>query len=68
MQIILREAIAACGSSIRDYRDAQGNAGAFQNSFNVYCRGGEACKRCGATLKSCRIAGRGTVYCPQCQK
>lgn len=68
IQEILREAIEACGSSIRDYRDAEGNAGAFQNKFNVYGRGGQACKVCGTTLTACRVAGRGTVYCDQCQE
>lgn len=67
IQTVLREAIAACGSSIRDYQDAEGRAGAFQNSFNVYGRGGETCRRCGTRLASCRVAGRGTVYCPRCQ-
>ncbi|MDR2051381.1 MAG: bifunctional DNA-formamidopyrimidine glycosylase/DNA-(apurinic or apyrimidinic site) lyase [Deltaproteobacteria bacterium] len=67
IQDILGEAIAACGSSIRDYLDARGNAGAFQNQFNVYGRGGQACKRCGAVLASARLAGRGAVYCPRCQ-
>ncbi|MDR2503934.1 MAG: bifunctional DNA-formamidopyrimidine glycosylase/DNA-(apurinic or apyrimidinic site) lyase [Deltaproteobacteria bacterium] len=67
-QEVLREAIAACGSSIRDYRDAEGRAGAFQNSFMVYGRGGEPCRRCGKTLKTGRVAGRGTVYCRTCQQ
>ncbi|MDR1490759.1 MAG: bifunctional DNA-formamidopyrimidine glycosylase/DNA-(apurinic or apyrimidinic site) lyase [Desulfovibrio sp.] len=65
---ILLRSIAECGSSIRDYRDAFGRAGAFQNSFSVYGRGGQNCLSCGKTLKSARIAGRGTVYCPLCQK
>ncbi|MCL1890236.1 MAG: bifunctional DNA-formamidopyrimidine glycosylase/DNA-(apurinic or apyrimidinic site) lyase [Desulfovibrionaceae bacterium] len=68
VQEILREAIAACGSSIRDYLDAQGNSGAFQDNFKVYGRGGKPCQICGGILQSCRVAGRGTVYCPRCQK
>jgi formamidopyrimidine-DNA glycosylase len=68
IQTILKEAIAACGSSIRDYRDAEGNAGAFQNTFNVYGRAGEACRKCGATLTGVRVAGRGTCYCAKCQQ
>jgi formamidopyrimidine-DNA glycosylase len=67
IQDILKEAITACGSSIRDYRDAQGNAGAFQNSFNVYGRAGQPCKKCGTVLTGARIAGRGTCYCVNCQ-
>lgn len=65
---ILTLSIKECGSSIRDYRDARGNAGAFQNSFAVYGRKGEHCASCGSALGSCRIAGRATVFCPKCQK
>ena len=68
IQAVLLESIEQCGSSIRDYRDAHGNAGAFQNTFNVYGRAGQNCARCDAPLESARIAGRTTVFCPQCQK
>ncbi|MDR1241729.1 MAG: bifunctional DNA-formamidopyrimidine glycosylase/DNA-(apurinic or apyrimidinic site) lyase [Deltaproteobacteria bacterium] len=68
IQAVLREAIAACGSSIRDYRDADGNAGAFQNTFNVYGRAGQPCRKCGTILTGARIAGRGTSYCANCQR
>lgn len=68
LQEVLTQAIQENGSSIRDYRDAGGNAGAFQNSFQVYGRAGEECLRCGATLRGTRVAGRGTTYCPRCQK
>ena len=67
LQEVLRESIAQCGSSIRDYRDANGNVGAFQNTFFVYGRGGQACRRCGTELQKSRIGGRATVSCPQCQ-
>jgi formamidopyrimidine-DNA glycosylase len=65
---VLREAIAQCGSSIRDYRDARGNAGAFQNSFRVYGRAGRPCLACGKSLEKSVVAGRSTVHCPQCQE
>lgn len=68
LRATLRQSIEECGSSIRDYRDAQGNAGAFQNSFAVYGRKGEQCRTCGGPLESTRVAGRGTVLCPVCQK
>ncbi len=64
---VLLESIDACGSSIRDYRTARGDAGAFQNAFRVYGRSGQTCAACGAALESCRIAGRATVFCPNCQ-
>ena len=68
LQAVLQKSIEECGSSIRDYRDAAGNAGAFQNSFAVYGRAGQPCVRCGETLQGARVAGRTTVFCPHCQK
>ena len=68
LQEVLLESIAACGSSIRDYRTARGDAGAFQNKFRVYGRSGKTCMTCGTPLENCRIAGRTTVFCPHCQQ
>ncbi|MBQ4616273.1 MAG: bifunctional DNA-formamidopyrimidine glycosylase/DNA-(apurinic or apyrimidinic site) lyase [Mailhella sp.] len=65
---VLLLSIRECGSSIRDYRTARGDVGAFQNSFFVYGRAGEACRVCGAKLEGSRVAGRATVFCPNCQK
>ncbi len=65
---ILQLSIEECGSSIRDYQDADGNVGAFQNHFHVYGRGGKACPDCGAVLRRIMLGGRGTVYCPRCQR
>lgn len=67
LQEVFLEAIAACGSSIKDYRTADGNIGAFQNSFNVYGRFGKPCLRCGNILKGGQIGGRMTVWCSFCQ-
>ncbi len=68
VQDVLKLSIEQCGSSIRDYRDARGDAGSFQNTFAVYGRGGEDCKICSAPLISTRVAGRGTVFCERCQQ
>ena len=65
---VLLLSIRECGSSIRDYRTARGDVGAFQNSFFVYGRAGEKCRACGAELESARVVGRATVFCPVCQK
>ena len=65
---VLLLSISQCGSSIRDYRDANGNVGAFQNSFAVYGLSGQACRACGRALEKIKVAGRATVYCPHCQK
>ncbi len=65
---VLTEAIAANGSSINDYVDAHGDAGAFQNDFRVYGRAGQDCRRCKAPLMKSTVAGRTTVFCPKCQR
>ncbi|MDR3639819.1 MAG: bifunctional DNA-formamidopyrimidine glycosylase/DNA-(apurinic or apyrimidinic site) lyase [Humidesulfovibrio sp.] len=67
IQAVLTQAIAENGSSIRDYRDAHGHAGAFQNHFRAYGRGGQACLACGETMCVMRVAGRTSTYCPRCQ-
>ncbi len=64
---VLRTAISQCGSSIRDYRNANGDAGAFQNTFCVYGRSGLPCVSCQRPLVTAKIAGRTTVYCGHCQ-
>jgi formamidopyrimidine-DNA glycosylase len=61
-------AIAHRGSSISDYVDADGNRGNFQMLHRVYGREGEACLACGTAIKKAVVAGRGTHYCPVCQR
>jgi formamidopyrimidine-DNA glycosylase len=66
---VLRESIAARGTSFRDYRDASGGKGDFARSLAVYGRGGERCLRCDAKLiETHAIDGRSTVLCARCQK
>lgn len=65
---IIKAAIANRGTTFRDYKDADGNKGSNQDHLFVYGRGGQACKLCGTVLVYEKIAGRGTVYCPQCQQ
>lgn len=66
---ILRAAIDAGGSTIRDYRTGTGEIGEFQREFHVYDRAGEPCTTCGRTLTGThRIDGRQTVYCRTCQR
>lgn len=66
---VLLEAIEAGGSSLRDYRQADGDLGYFQHSFRVYGREGQPCVTPGCTATIARItqAGRSTFYCPACQ-
>ncbi|MBU1248339.1 MAG: bifunctional DNA-formamidopyrimidine glycosylase/DNA-(apurinic or apyrimidinic site) lyase [Proteobacteria bacterium] len=67
LQEVLRRSIQENGSSIRNYRDSGGNAGAFQNLFQVYGRGGEPCLHCGQLLDKIKVSGRSTVFCSVCQ-
>ncbi len=67
MRSLLHAAIRAGGSSLRDYVDGTGQAGDFQNSHQVYGRGGAPCVRCRRPLTSATIAGRTTVFCRSCQ-
>ena len=67
---VLGEAIEAGGSSLRDFRQADGELGYFQHSFDVYGREGQPCKTEGCDAKITRIvqSGRSSFYCPQCQR
>jgi formamidopyrimidine-DNA glycosylase len=68
MRRVLREAIAAGGSSVRDYRDADGRPGAFAARHRVYGRERERCpRRCGARIERIVAASRSTHLCPRCQ-
>ena len=65
---VLREAIAARGSSVSNYVNADGEPGSFQFQHRVYRRTGQPCPCCATPVKRIVIAGRGTHYCPRCQK
>lgn len=65
---IMQRAIDHGGSTFRDYRKHDGSKGEFQQFHAVYGRDGEACVRCGTTIKKIVIGGRGTHFCPRCQK
>ena len=65
---VLKEAIAAGGSSVSDYVDADGEEGFFQLEHRVYGREGEPCLVCKTPVKRIVIAGRSSHYCPHCQR
>jgi len=67
LQSVLRQAIAENGSSISDYVNADGDAGSFQNSFNVYGKKGQECPTCKTSLEVAKVAGRTSTFCPKCQ-
>ena len=70
IRAVLLEAIAAGGSTLRDFVQPMGDKGSFQQVFSVYDREGEKCpkRRCGGTIKRIVQSGRSTFYCPKCQK
>jgi formamidopyrimidine-DNA glycosylase len=65
---VLREAIRAGGSSVSDYVDADGERGFFQIRHRVYMRTGEPCLVCGTPIRRVTLGGRGTHFCPVCQR
>lgn len=65
---VLERAIALGGSTIRTYHNTLGIDGRFQNELQVHLRKGEPCFVCNTTIIKCKIGGRGTYICPQCQK
>jgi formamidopyrimidine-DNA glycosylase len=70
IKTVLKDAIAAGGSTLRDHAQATGDPGNFQHRFLVYGREGQRCKGkgCKGTVKRIVQAGRSSFYCPACQK
>lgn len=70
IRTVLEAAIAAGGSSLRDFANAEGALGYFQHRFKVYDREGEPCPRanCGGVIRRIVQGGRSTFYCPKCQR
>ncbi len=68
VQAVLQEAIDSQGTTLRDYRTGTGETGSYQFELQAYGRGGEPCRRCGATLATTHaIDGRATTFCWRCQ-
>ncbi|MFO0873512.1 MAG: bifunctional DNA-formamidopyrimidine glycosylase/DNA-(apurinic or apyrimidinic site) lyase [Phycisphaerales bacterium] len=68
IQQVLQLAVRAGGSTIRDYRSADGACGSFATDHLVYGRAGQPCATCTRTLRRTVVAGRTTVHCPRCQR
>ena len=68
LQQVLRQAIELGGSSVSDYVDADGVRGFFQLEHRVYLRTGQPCLVCGTPIRRILLAGRGTHFCPVCQR
>ena len=65
---VLEEAIAAGGSTLRDFVGGDQNPGYFQQRLDVYGRDGQPCNRCGTEVVKCTLLQRSTFYCPSCQR
>jgi len=65
---VLQTGIARQGATLRDFRAPDGAQGSMQDRFRVYGRAGEPCPRCGTPIEKIRAGGRGTWFCPSCQK
>jgi formamidopyrimidine-DNA glycosylase len=70
IKAVLKDAIRAGGSTLRDYKQADGSEGSFQHSFGVYGREGEPCSRpgCRGIVRRKTQGGRSTFWCPVCQR
>ncbi len=68
IQTVLRSAIEAGGSSIENFRNAEGESGWFQRELLAYGREGQPCSRCKTSIKRIVMGQRGTWFCPKCQR
>jgi formamidopyrimidine-DNA glycosylase len=64
----LRMGISRQGATLSNYATPDGERGGMQDEYRVYGRAGEPCPRCGTPIVKIRAAGRGTWYCPYCQR
>ena len=64
----LEKAISEGGTTIRSYTSDEGVSGKFQNNLYVHQREKERCLNCGSEIEKIRVGGRGTYFCPKCQK
>ena len=65
---VLNEAIAAGGTTLRDFRNEGGKPGYFARELQVYGKDGQPCRVCGSSIRQCRQGQRSTYYCPNCQR
>lgn len=65
---VIADGIAHGGTTFRDYRNGEGGSGSHQYHLQVYGRADQPCHRCGGIIARKEVAGRGTHYCPNCQR
>lgn len=68
LQTVLNLSIEKGGSTDKNYVNAEGKKGSYLSFANVFRRNGQPCPRCGTTIEKTRVAGRGTHFCPKCQR
>lgn len=68
VRLVLRRAIRFRGSTIRNFKNADGREGSFQDYHQVYGKESSPCPRCGERIKRLRISGRSSFFCPKCQR
>jgi formamidopyrimidine-DNA glycosylase len=67
-RVILSRAVECRGTTVSDWRDLFGESGKNQENLDVYAREGAICNRCGGAIERIKLGGRGTWFCPVCQK
>ncbi|HRB28908.1 MAG: bifunctional DNA-formamidopyrimidine glycosylase/DNA-(apurinic or apyrimidinic site) lyase [Nitrosomonas sp.] len=67
IKTLLKQAIAAGGSSLRNFVNSNGNKGYFQYQYWVYARGNQSCKKCAHVIKQIKQGQRSSFYCAECQ-
>ncbi|MFB1077349.1 zinc finger domain-containing protein, partial [Photobacterium damselae] len=68
IKAVLAFAIQQGGTTLKDFKNADGKPGYFAQELQVYGKGGLPCPKCGTELAEVKIGQRATVYCPQCQQ
>lgn len=65
---VIKKAVSAGGTTIRSYENSFGHPGSYQDFLNVYGKAGQPCPVCQTPIEKIKVAGRGTHFCPNCQK
>ena len=65
---VMKEAILLGGTTFQHFADTEGTKGGFKDKLRVFGRQGQKCVRCKTIIVKTRVAGRGTHFCPTCQK
>ena len=68
MIFVLNKGIETGGASLSHFVDTEGFGGHYQDHFQVYNKEGESCAKCGSTIEKIKLGGRGTYFCPKCQR